>query len=210
MMTIVVDDRWRVDATACLDVPLRASAVWGQMRDLRHFLTIDPLHRRVRIAGAAPPTRRGAGVAEDPGAPGATGATGAPIPVGTALVIEHRLFGIGVNRRSRLLRWREGSGFAVSDLSSRGDHAGFPHVCIYEVVPLGDRSARLTIAARGRWTATWMPRWLVRLWLAWVMASTLRNIRVELWRFRRAVGRRRAVHSSLGALPMKERETRPS
>lgn len=200
-MTIVVDDRWRVNATACLDVPLAALTVWGQMRDLRHFLTIDPLHRRVRIAGAASPTRRGTGVAEDPGA---------PIPVGTPLVIEHRLFGIGVNRRSRLLQWREGRGFAVSDLSGRGDHVGFPHVCIYEVAPLGARSACLTIAARGRWTATWMPRWLVRLWLAWVMASTLRNIRVELRRFRRAMHGRRAVHRSPGALPMKERETRPS
>lgn len=200
-MTIVVDDRWRVDATACLDIPLAASTVWGQMRDVQHFLTVDPLHRRVRIAGAALPTRRDAGVPEQPGA---------PIPIGTPLVIEHRLFGIGVNRRSRLLRWREGRGFAVSDLSGRGDHAGFPHVCIYEVAPLGARSARLTIAARGRWTATWIPRWLVRLWLAWVMASTLRNIRVELGRFGRAMRRRRAVHRSMGSRPMKERETRLS
>lgn len=182
MMRIVVDDRWRVDATACLDVPLAASAVWGQMRDLQRFLTIDPLHRQVRVAGTALSTRRSATGAE---------VTEAPIPVGTPLVIEHRLFGIGVNRRSRLLLWREGRGFAVSDLSNRGDHTGFPHVCIYEVRPLTDRSARLTIAARGRWTATWIPRWLVRLWLAWVLASTLSNVRVEFRRFARAVRRRR-------------------
>ena len=49
-MSIVVNARWRVDATAWLDVPLRASAVWGQMRDIQRFLTIDPLHRRVRVA----------------------------------------------------------------------------------------------------------------------------------------------------------------
>ncbi len=59
-MRIVVDDRWRVDATACLDVPLSASAVWGQMRDFQRFLTLDPLHRRVRVAGAAL-SARGAG-----------------------------------------------------------------------------------------------------------------------------------------------------
>ncbi len=180
-MRIVVDDRWRVDATAWLDVPLSASAVWGQMRDFQRFLTLDPLHRRVRVADAALRTRR---VAEVPGAPGA------PIPVGTPLIIEHGLLGIGVNRRSRLLRWREGRGFAVSDLSNRGDHTGFPHACIYEVTPLDAWSARLTVAARGRWTATWMPRWLVRLWLAWVLASTLSHLRVELRRFRRAVRRR--------------------
>ena len=48
MMRIVVDTRWRVDATAWLDVPLGASAVWGQMRDIQRFLTLDPLHKRVR------------------------------------------------------------------------------------------------------------------------------------------------------------------
>ncbi len=178
MMRIVVDTRWRVDATAWLDVPLGASAVWGQMRDIRRFLTLDPLHKRVRVADTASRTRRVAAAA------------GSPIPVGTPLVIEHRLLGIGVNRRSRLLQWREGRGFAVSDLSNRGDHAGFPHACIFEVTPLGTCSARLTVAARGRWAATWMPRWLVRLWLRFILASTLSHIRVELRRFRNAVRRR--------------------
>ena len=176
-MSIVVDTRWRVDATASLDVPLRASAVWGQMRDIQRFLTIDPLHRRVRVADAVSPTRC---VAET---------VGSPIPIGTPLVIEHRLLGVGVNRRSRLLRWREGRGFAVSDLSKRGDHTGFPHACIYEVTRLDASAARLTVSARGRWTATWMPRWLVRLWLRLILASTLSHLRVDLRRFRSALRR---------------------
>ncbi len=156
MIRVEPHRRWRVNATKTIDLPLPASVVWGQMRDLRRFITMDPLHAKVRD--------------EVP--------TGRAIPaVGTRLVIEHRLAGLRVHRRSRLLRWREGRGYAVSDLSRRGNHVGFPHICEYEIMPVTERSSRLRLSARGRWTATWMPVWLVRLWLLWVMRAT--GLRVE-------------------------------
>ena len=151
MIRIEPHRRWRVTATKKIDLPLPASVVWGQMRDLRRFITMDPLHAKVRD--------------EVP--------TGRAIPaVGTRLVIEHRLAGLRVLRRSRLLYWREGRGYAVSDLSRRGHHAGFPHVCEYEIMPVTERSSSLRLSVRGRWTATWMPVWMVRIWLMWVMYAT--------------------------------------
>ena len=41
-----------------------------------------------------------------------------------------------VTRRGRVCWWREGVGFAVSDLSMRGGRVGFPHVCGYRVRPM--------------------------------------------------------------------------
>jgi hypothetical protein len=150
-MNLVVDDRWRVCASHSLDVPLSPGAVWGQMRDLRHFITIDPLHARVRFTDGAP---------------------GSVPRRGTRLLIEHRLAGVGPDRVGRVLWWEEGRGYAVSDLSKRGVRVGFPHICRYEVAQRPDGGARLSITARGRWTATWLPRPIVKLWLAWVMFNT--------------------------------------
>ena len=82
------------------------------------------------------------------------------------------MFGLGPDRIGRVLKWQEGRGYVVSDLSSRGMRVGFPHVCSIDVAPLGEHTSRLTIGARGRWTATWWPRPLVRLWLWWVLRST--------------------------------------
>ena len=172
-MKLIVDNRWRVDASHVVDLPMSASAVWGQMRDLRRFITIDPLHQRVRVEQC-------------------TAARAIPRQ-GDALVIEHRLLGIGVDRISRVLRWREGRGYAVSDLSKRGVHVGFPHVCVYDVQPTGERTARLTIAARGRWTATFLPRALVKLWLWWIMRSTAARIEAELLSLALLARRRRVA-----------------
>ncbi len=159
-MKLIVDHRWRVNASHAFNLPLSASAVWGQMRDLLHFVSLDPLHVRLRFADEH---------------------DSKPIPKpGDALVIEHRLCGLGPNRRSRLLRWREGRGYAISDLSQRGAHIGFPHVCMYDLQPVGTRTSRLTITARGKWTATRLPRWLVKAWLWWVLRATAARIRAEM------------------------------
>jgi hypothetical protein len=149
-MPIVIDRNWRVDATEPVEVPLRAEAVWGQMRNLREFLTIDPLHARVHFE---PPDRF--------------------VPqVGTTIRIEHRFLGFGPDRVGRVLRWREGRGFAVSDLSRRGRHVGFPHVCEYSLEAIDDHRCRIVVSARGVWTARFLPRWLARLWLWWVISAT--------------------------------------
>lgn len=180
-MRISVDDRWRVHAEHAVRVPLSALTVWGQMRDVRRFLTADPLHCRVEaLAGA-----------------------GAPLRQSTELRIHHRLLGFGVVRRGRICAWREGSGYAVSDLSMRGVRVGFPHVCTYRVEPLGPTASQMVLGARGVWTATWMPRWLVRAWLAWVLGATGMTVsremrRVAAWR-ERAIAR--ATPASTSAPP---------
>lgn len=168
-MSIVIRDCGRVRARCELRVPLPASAVWGQMRDFRRFLTLDPLHVRVEeVRGSEP--------------------RGEHWPRGAEFLIEHRLLGLGAVRRGRVLSWKEGRGFAISDLSNRGARKSFPHVCTYEVVPEGEHASRLILGAAGRWTARWVPRPLVRAWLWWVLKSTELHIQTEL----RAVSRRSA------------------
>jgi hypothetical protein len=163
-MRIEIDNRWRVTAADSLEIPLSAPTLWGQMRDIRRFLAMDPLHAKVRFVDA--PHGR--------------------LPrTGDQLVLEHRLLGVGVDRIGRLLKWREGRGYAISDLSRRGMRVGFPHVCMYEVHSIADDCSRLTIAVRGRWTARRLPRWLVRLWIAWVLAATRARLRREMAAFAR-------------------------
>src|SRR5437868_5254284 len=100
-MRIIVDQHWRVDAAADLSLPMQAATAWGQMRDWRRFMIIDPLHVRVRVLDE----RKGRQNLS---------------PAGLTLIIEHRFLGIGPNRIGRMLRWREGQGFAFSDLSQMG------------------------------------------------------------------------------------------
>lgn len=149
-MKIDISPTWRVHASGSIEVPLSAPTVWGQMRDIAEFLCIDPLHSRVLVE------------------PGRSGAT----LRGTSIIIEHRLLGIGPDRLGRVLRVDEGRGFVVSDLSARGVQVGFPHVCIYELQAVGAHRARIHVSARGKWTATWVPRWLVKAWLWWILRST--------------------------------------
>jgi hypothetical protein len=150
-LTVVIDRQWRVRAARTLDLPLPASAVWGQMRDFRRFIAIDSLHTTV----IAPP-----------------GAIDVANPAGAPLIIPHRFLGIGPDRIGRILRWHEGRGYVFSDLSRRGVRSGFPHVCAYEVSAAGPEHSRLTVWARGKWTAVWVPRPLARLWVWWVMRAT--------------------------------------
>ena len=170
-MRIVIDKKWRVKAQSAIIVPLPAGAVWGQMRDWQRFITRDPLHRSVRVTGK--------GSASD-------------TPRGTRIVIEHRLLGIGPDRVGRILRWREGCGYVFSDLSGRGVRRGFPHVCSYEVEVLTEDTCRVTAWVRGKWTATWIPRWAARAWIWWVLRGTEVRLASELAayaRWRRRQGR---------------------
>jgi hypothetical protein len=150
-MIIRVDEHWRVRALSSIELPLPAAAVWGQMRHFEHFLTADPLHARITVEQLGPD---------------------AATPRGAVLRISHRLLGIGPDRTGRIVRWREGKELAFSDLSRRGRDIGFPHICGYRLEATGPERSRLTSYAIGRWTATWMPRWLVRAWLWWVLRAT--------------------------------------
>jgi hypothetical protein len=163
-MLIRIDESWRVNAQSTLEFDLPAGALWGQMRDWRRFLTIDPLHERLDAITPAPD---------------------ATTPRGTTFLILHRVCGVGPTRRGKLLTWREGCGYAISDLSQRGSRGGFPHVCAYHLKDRGSNGSSLILGVRGVWTARWMPRSLVRLWLRWVLLSTEARIRSELGAFQR-------------------------
>lgn len=159
MIRVSIDARGRVDAAGSFDVPMPAAAVWSRMRDIEWFLTRDPLHVGVRVS-------RGPGASRK----------------GSRLVLRHRLLGIGPDRVGRILTWNEGRGYAISDLSRRGVRTGFPHICTYEVSPLGGRRCRITLGARGLWTAKCVPRFMARLWLVWVIKATEAHVMLGLWR----------------------------
>ncbi len=173
-MSVRLSRGGHVHAEEVISLDMPASAVWGQMRDFRRFLTLDPLHSDVREFG-----RR------------AIAPSNAANPKGTRLTIRHRLFGIEIDRVSKVLWWREGRGYAVSDLSRRGVRVGFPHVCRYEVEADGPYRSRLRVSATGKWTARWTPAWMVRVWMWWVMRATRARIEVELHTVE--VMRRRAI-----------------
>ncbi len=149
-MKIDINSTWRVHAAGSVEVALPAQTVWGQMRDVAGFLCIDPLHARVLV---------------EQGRHGAT-------LLGSNVLIEHRVLGVGPDRLGRVLKFEEGRGFAVSDLSKRGVKVGFPHVCVYELEEMDATHSRIHVSARGKWTATWMPRWMVKVWLWWILRST--------------------------------------
>lgn len=170
-MHVRIDHRWRVHARHAFDLPMSAEAMWEQMRDFKRFITLDPLHTKVTI------------IDQRAGKP-------ADSPRGVEMLISHRLLGIGPDRRARMVYWREGRGFAFSDLSKRGVQVGFPHVCMYDLTAKGERTCTLAVSARGRWTARWVPKPLVKLWLAWVLLETQRCIEIELSRLTAHTGTR--------------------
>jgi hypothetical protein len=134
--------------------------VWAMVRDLPRFSCIDPFHRRLILLQPE-------------------------IKDGTEFAIEHGAFGFSFLRFGRLLRWQEGRGYALSDLSARGPRHGFPHVFCVEVVPVGseplDRTL-LRVEVHGKWTARWLPLWVRKMWLCAVCtvhAHMLRSAFVE-------------------------------
>lgn len=161
MIVSEVSSEYRVRVAVSIDVPLSASIVWGQMRDFAWFTTLDPFHAGVHVIEHSYHT-------------------------GADIVIDHQFLGIRLQRVGRILKWTEGSGYCFSDLSKRGVRAGFPHVYRYEVQSVGDQASRINVSVRGRWTATISPRWLVNLWLRFVMSQVRARIRLAMLVFGRS------------------------
>lgn len=168
MPSVRVSRNWRVDCRTAVDVPLAATAVWGQMRDLRTFATLDPFHHAVEFEG------------------------GFPRPC-VAIRIVHRFGPIQLVRVGRVLRWNDGRGYVFSDLSASSVTTGFPHVYEYAVTPLSRGAARLSVHVRGRWTATWIPRAMVWMWLSGVMLMVKSILQIELHSLYRRLKRRHGV-----------------
>jgi hypothetical protein len=155
-MTISVSRSRRVNCEASLALPMSARQVWGQLRDFHRYASHDHFHAGIAVEGGVP-------------------------RAGAALAIAHRYGPFRVRRVGRILRWREGDGFAFSDLSTRGPRAGFPHVLAIRVsdAPTG---CVVNIRVTGRWTAP-TPRWMAPVWLWWVMVSITQRTRNDLLAF---------------------------
>jgi hypothetical protein len=155
MTRINVERRGRVECFAGLELPLSATRAWGRLRDFRTFAAQDFFHTDVRVDGGGP-------------------------RAGAAIEIPHRFGPFRVTRVGRILAWEEGRGYRFSDLSRRRPRAGFPHAYRYELRPLGGERCRLEISIRGRWTLRVVPRWMVKLWLAWVFSHIVRSVENRL------------------------------
>ena len=149
----------RVTCTATINLPLSPGAAWGQLRHLPTSATHDPFHARVTVGS------------------------------GGRLVIEHRYLVFRTLRVGRVLWWREGVGFAFSDLCRRDPQAAFPHVLSYRLEPVGPAACRLHVRVGGRWTLPG-PRWIGQLWLRWVFGHVVRTARNELLTYAVAIDRR--------------------
>jgi hypothetical protein len=154
MIRVRVNATWVVRCRAELELKLSPLSVWGQLRDFRRYARQDLFHEDIQIDG------------------------GLPRP-GARLKLLHCYGGIRVKRHGRILLWREGVGFAFSDLSHRGPRHGFPHVLSFRIEPT-DGGSCLHIRATGLWTARATSRLLARVWLRWVFAHVVRSVRNEL------------------------------
>ena len=151
-MTVVrVERNWRVLCRASVELPVTASAAWGQIRDFRRFAMQDFFHAAVRV---------------DPGG----------VRRGAALEIDHRFGPFAVTRVGRILQWRENHGYSFSDLSRAGPRSAFPHLYRYHIAPTSLSSCVVEITIAGLWTARWLPRPLVVAWLRWVFTHIVRSV----------------------------------
>ena len=113
-------------------------------------------------------------------------------------MLDHRFGFFRVSRVGRVLHWTEGRSYSFSDLSRRGPRAGFPHIYVYEIVPVSSDRCRFRLAVRGLWTACFIPPPLARLWLGGIMLKTRTSIRnALLWDHLREL--RRARRRTQGA-----------
>lgn len=156
-MTVRVHHGGRVDCRADVPLPLTVRQAWGQLRDFHRYAAHDHFHAGFRIEGGVP-------------------------RAGARLVILHRYGPFTVERAGRIVLWREGEGFAFSDLSRRNARRAFPHVLRMTLCDAGPDACVLQVRVGGRWTA-WTPRWAARLWLAWVFLSIVQRVRNQLLRY---------------------------
>lgn len=153
-MIIHAESNGRVHCQATIPLALSIGSAWGQLRDFRRYASHDYFHAAIHVSGIP---RQGA-----------------------HLRLLHRYGCFHVERIGRILRWREGEGFAFSDLSHRGPRSGFPHMLSLRLEPMGDNRSLLHIAVRGQWTTRWIPIVVRRLWLGWVFAYIVSRTRNEL------------------------------
>jgi hypothetical protein len=158
-MDVRITSSRRVTCTATIPVPLSAGTAWGQLRHLPTSATHDPFHACVTVGP------------------------------GGSLLIEHNYLGLRTTRVGRVLWWREGIGFAFSDLSGRDAAAAFPHVLSYRLEPTSPTTCRLHVRVGGRWTLPG-PRWIGRLWLRWVFGHVVRTVRNQLFQYAVAMSHR--------------------
>ena len=141
-----------------IEVARSPTEVWARIADFREFATIDPFHSRIIVLGPE-------------------------LRPGVALALEHRAFGVKFLRFGRLLWWREGRGYAFSDLSGRAGGLGvFPHIFDFAVGPAapGSGSTRLTVGIRGKWTSRRLPRWAALWWFRYVCREHARLLKAAL------------------------------
>lgn len=172
---IRISRRGVVHCAARIDIPLSATAVWGQLRDFPRFAQQDLFHAGLTIEGGVP-------------------------RAGARLEMMHRYAGFRIRRIGRILIWREGVGFSFSDLSRKGPRHGFPHVLSYRIESIAAERCRLHISVRGLWTSRAPGRPAAWLWLWWVFAQVVRSVERELllyriWRERRGARREQRVRS---------------
>jgi hypothetical protein len=154
-VTVTVFKSGRVECIASATLPMTARRAWGQIRDFHRFACHDHFHRAISIDGSVP-------------------------RAGAAISIEHQFGPFHVRRVGRIVRWREGDGFAFSDLSMRGIKRGFPHIMSIRVMDdVAKESCQLTLRVSGRWTLP-SPRWITKAWLGWVTASIFQRTRNDL------------------------------
>ena len=149
----------RVSLSVEVPTALSSMVLWQRISDLPHFLTIDPFHERVVLMRRTP-------------------------AAGVDLVLDHNAFGFRLRRVGRILWWREGEGYAISDLSRREKQCGFPHVFTFRIRPAADAAhgggAVLCVEIRGKWTSRVIPAWLARWWLVGVCREHARLLQEAL------------------------------
>jgi hypothetical protein len=132
-----------IDIAINVNLQQSKEAVWKKVSDLRRFLTIDPFHEQVILMRDEP-------------------------DVGVHLALRHNACGWRFWRFGKILRWREGSEVAFSDLSRHGRRCGFPHIFFIHLRPenhaLKPRTV-LTIRVRGKWTSHFVPVAVGRFWI---------------------------------------------
>ena len=137
---------WPVRTRFATGLPTTRRQAWRTLRQFERVVCQDHFHQEVRLHGPRP----AAGVTFD---------------------LPHALLGLRVERRGRILTWAEGRGYDFSDLSATDSQRVFPHVFKLRLEPAaaGDDpgTCRLTLEIRGRWTAGYLPAWLVDAWLRW-------------------------------------------
>lgn len=157
MTSVHVAPGGRVLCRGIIELPVSAAVAWGQLRDFRRFAAQDFFHAAVRVDSGG--VRRGA-----------------------ALEIDHRFGSLATTRVGRILQWEEQVGYSFSDLSRAGPRRGFPHVYRYRVRPGGPSRCVVDVTVAGLWTLPVVPRWVVKLWLAWVFSHIVRSVESTLLR----------------------------